>query len=296
MTINDIKCFMTVAETKSFSKTSELMYISQPSVTSHINSLESELGTKLFDRKNKKNVHLTSTGQLYYEMLLKCQTLYKEAMNKIVEIRNKQHVSLCLLNGMHLPDEIMIKIKDYVLSHRGFPMWIDFINVNEIENNLLSGKIIICPKENIPKNKSLICTCLTKHKVPYMIIATKMHKSLINGVNEESLKNMGKSALFLPDFFSENKCKEIIDETKQILNSNPDEIFTSHSPNTISQFLRGNSCFTVGTGWQIEVNNPEYITVPLSSGTYFYAAYYPDLVINPAYPDYLNTIFSELNI
>lgn len=64
MNIDDIKTFLYVAKEKSFSRTAELLYISQSAVTARIKSLENELGCTLFDRNNS-SVKLSVHGQLF---------------------------------------------------------------------------------------------------------------------------------------------------------------------------------------------------------------------------------------
>lgn len=64
MNIEDIKTFLYVAKEKNFSRTAELLYISQSAVTARIKSLENELGCTLFDRNNS-SVKLSASGELF---------------------------------------------------------------------------------------------------------------------------------------------------------------------------------------------------------------------------------------
>lgn len=50
---------------KSFSKAAEKLYITQPTVTNHIQNLEKELGTLLINRMGKK-ISLTLAGSILY--------------------------------------------------------------------------------------------------------------------------------------------------------------------------------------------------------------------------------------
>ena len=60
-----LEIFCAVAELKSFSRAAEALFVSQPTVTSHISALEKRLGVKLFDRTTRK-VTLTPAGKLLY--------------------------------------------------------------------------------------------------------------------------------------------------------------------------------------------------------------------------------------
>lgn len=58
--------FLAVVNERSFSKASEKMYISQPSLSKQIRRLEEELGCSLFDR-SRRPVELTEAGKIFYE-------------------------------------------------------------------------------------------------------------------------------------------------------------------------------------------------------------------------------------
>lgn len=61
-----LEVFCAVAELRSFSRAAEAMFVSQPTVTSHITAMEKRLGVKLFDRTTRK-VKLTPAGELLYK-------------------------------------------------------------------------------------------------------------------------------------------------------------------------------------------------------------------------------------
>ena len=65
----DIYCFTSIARTKSFSITARELMISQQAVSSHIKTLEEEVGYTLFFRYGQ-NAHLTKAGELLLEYFL----------------------------------------------------------------------------------------------------------------------------------------------------------------------------------------------------------------------------------
>lgn len=70
-----LRVFCTVAETKSFSKASSIIHLTQPAVSLQVQALEEVYGTKLFDRSNN-TVVLTSTGKLLYKYAKEILALY----------------------------------------------------------------------------------------------------------------------------------------------------------------------------------------------------------------------------
>ncbi|RQD57647.1 MAG: LysR family transcriptional regulator, partial [Desulfonatronovibrio sp. MSAO_Bac4] len=65
MDFRKLQAFASVYELQSFSKAAQELYLSQPTVSTHVSSLETELGIKLFDRIGRK-VLPTQAGQILY--------------------------------------------------------------------------------------------------------------------------------------------------------------------------------------------------------------------------------------
>ncbi|NOQ89909.1 MAG: LysR family transcriptional regulator [Gammaproteobacteria bacterium] len=61
MDIQNIRAFLMVAETRSFSRAAEKLFITQPAISKRISTLETELDCQLFDRLGK-NIQLTQAG------------------------------------------------------------------------------------------------------------------------------------------------------------------------------------------------------------------------------------------
>lgn len=61
MELRHLKSFLAVAEGLNFTRAAELLHLSQPALTAHIQQLESDLGVQLLDR-NRRSVKLTPAG------------------------------------------------------------------------------------------------------------------------------------------------------------------------------------------------------------------------------------------
>jgi LysR family transcriptional regulator, transcriptional activator of the cysJI operon len=77
-----LKVFCTVAETKSFSKTSEIIHLTQPAVSLQIQAIEEKYETKLFDRSSS-TVTLTPAGETLYKYAKEILALYASAEKTI---------------------------------------------------------------------------------------------------------------------------------------------------------------------------------------------------------------------
>ena len=85
MTLNQIYYFQTVARYENYRKAAEELYISQPSLSRSIASLESELGVLLFV-KNGRGVNLTKGGKLFLEYADRIIDECEIAKNKMKEM------------------------------------------------------------------------------------------------------------------------------------------------------------------------------------------------------------------
>lgn len=70
-----LKVFCTVAETKSFSKASEIIHLTQPAVSLQVQSIEEAFEVKLFDRTSS-TVTLTGAGKILYKYAKEILGLY----------------------------------------------------------------------------------------------------------------------------------------------------------------------------------------------------------------------------
>lgn len=77
-----LKVFCIVAETKSFSRASEIIRLTQPAVSLQIQALEEMYGTKLFNRSGCV-ITLTKAGEMLYKYAKEINALYASAEKEI---------------------------------------------------------------------------------------------------------------------------------------------------------------------------------------------------------------------
>ncbi|MDP4103911.1 MAG: LysR family transcriptional regulator [Bacillota bacterium] len=87
MYYEELKTFVTLADVKNFTKTAELLLMSQPSVSLHIKNLEKEFQTKLFQR-SPKYLKITPTGEILYKRARQMITIYEQTRQDILEHHN----------------------------------------------------------------------------------------------------------------------------------------------------------------------------------------------------------------
>ena len=80
------RVFYTVAQTGSFSKAAERLFITQPAVSHSIKQLEERLGGPLFVR-NPRGVKLTAEGEVLYKFVSQAHHFLENGEKKVAEMR-----------------------------------------------------------------------------------------------------------------------------------------------------------------------------------------------------------------
>jgi len=145
-----LKVFCTVAETKSFSKTSEIIHLTQPAVSLQIQALEEMYETKLFDRSSSR-VILTPAGEVLYKYAKEILALYTAAEKVIGEMTGLVKGSITIgagstIGNYMLPSVISdfrkthpkIKIHLFVANMQGV---IELLNAGNINVGLVEGDV-----------------------------------------------------------------------------------------------------------------------------------------------------------
>ena len=88
MNINSLKYFITLAEQLHFGRAADMLFISQSTLSYHINELENELGIKLFTRNNRK-VLLSSTGAAILPLAKKIMEEASDLQKLAAEAKSK---------------------------------------------------------------------------------------------------------------------------------------------------------------------------------------------------------------
>ena len=104
--IHKLEIFSKVAELKSFSRAAHEMYLTQPTVSQHITTLENYLGMKLFDRMGK-DVTLTKAGEILYRYAKQITTLTGEARQALDHFMGKKSGHL-VLGASTIPGEYIL--------------------------------------------------------------------------------------------------------------------------------------------------------------------------------------------
>lgn len=119
MTIQQIKYAIGIAETGSFNKAAEKLYVSQPSLTSTIHDLENDLGIQIFNRSGR-GVTLTNDGQ---EFISNAKQVYLSFLN----------LSQKYGENSQIKKKFGVSTQHYSFAVKSFVEMVKSFNTNEYE-------------------------------------------------------------------------------------------------------------------------------------------------------------------
>lgn len=135
--------FLEVARQKSFSKASQLLFISQPAISKHIRNLEEQYATRLFERKGV-SIDLTEAGRLLYEKLTEVKAIQDQTEFELSAIKDLLQVKGTLKLGASTTVALYILPKVLSAFQSRYPqIVINLLNRNTeiVLQALLNGEI-----------------------------------------------------------------------------------------------------------------------------------------------------------
>ena len=129
--------FFEVATHLSFSKAADILYVSQPAITKHIQSLEKHYKVSLFERKGN-SVSLTSEGKILFEYVVKGRELQRQLEFDITKQKNLQHARGSLTLGTSTTISLYVIPPVFSAFHQQYPN-IDLTLINRNSENILKA-------------------------------------------------------------------------------------------------------------------------------------------------------------
>ena len=151
-----LKVFCTVAETKSFSKTSEIIHLTQPAVSLQVQALEDIYDTKLFDRTSG-SINLTTSGEVLYKYAKDILALYALAEKDISKITGLVKGSIKVGAGTTFGNHILPSvIVDFKSSHPKIEIDVFIGNTKRIMDLLHSGAVDVGIVGEVPSKSKVV--------------------------------------------------------------------------------------------------------------------------------------------
>lgn len=89
MDFKQLQSFVAVVKLRSFSKAAESLYLTQPTISGHIQALEQELGTVLINRNSNKQVSPTRAGEILFQYAVDILNKRENALFSLSKFKGK---------------------------------------------------------------------------------------------------------------------------------------------------------------------------------------------------------------
>lgn len=170
-----LKTFVTLAEVKNFTKTAELLLMSQPSVSMHVKNLEKEFQTKLFQR-SPKYLKITPSGEILYDRAKQMITIYEQTRQEILDqqhtIKGDLKIAASFTIGEYILPPLLLDLQN---EYPELNLQITIANTEEVVKSTRSHHVDIGLIEGQTNEKELIVTPFLEDE---LFIVTSNHHPL----------------------------------------------------------------------------------------------------------------------
>jgi DNA-binding transcriptional LysR family regulator len=136
---NQLESFISVVKHKSFSQAAKELYITQPTVSNNIQSLEKELNTTLLDRTSK-DITLTEAGRKLYEFAVELINTRDKARHTIMDHSEKIEGEI-EISASSIPEQYILPyiIKDFLSIYPDVSFSVNHKDSKNIVDDILEG-------------------------------------------------------------------------------------------------------------------------------------------------------------
>ncbi|MEO1768196.1 LysR family transcriptional regulator [Candidatus Enterococcus ferrettii] len=144
MKIEYLQSFVTLSNTLNYTKAAGSLYITQPTLSRHIQLLETELGCSLVAR-NTRQVQLTEEGRIFLNYATNMIFDYNRATRQLKELRYQPEHQLTIgfLRG-GTDHYLLPMLQAFINDYPGFELQLQAGTHDELVTELRAGKLDLC--------------------------------------------------------------------------------------------------------------------------------------------------------
>ena len=123
--IRQLQCFLTLADLLHYGRTARALYMSQPTITFQIKSLEESFGVRLFER-SRQEVHLTPAGLAFRQYAQTIVDTVESAQRRLANLERRHHLRLSV---SELGQEALPRVlRELSANHPDFDLQLSELN------------------------------------------------------------------------------------------------------------------------------------------------------------------------
>lgn len=205
--------FLSLCETRNYTKTAELLYVTQPSVTNHIKTLEKIYNIKLFT-SNTKNFKLTPEGELLYKYVLQLKAMDAQFDRMLSAVGNKrEHLTFSVTKNIN-NGFLKFVLQKWTKENDNLNYCLNVCEFEEILEDLNQGLIDFAIIDNRFTKKNY--QAIQLHKTQLVLAVGKKHP--LAKVKKISFDSLSKEKLIL-DVIGTGK-RDFLDNELKLHNRN----------------------------------------------------------------------------
>lgn len=141
MTSRELLYIKTIADEKSITRAAQKLYLTQPSLSHCVTSIERQLGTRLF-RRTSGGLILTYAGEKYYRMACEVLRIYGAFEAELAEESELERGRVTLGITNYLACDLLPRmLPAFHTAHPGIEIRVVEETTDELQRRLLSGKL-----------------------------------------------------------------------------------------------------------------------------------------------------------
>ena len=196
MDIQNLKAFLLVAETASFSLAAERLHLTQPAVSKRVALLEDQLGTELFDRIGRV-ISLTEAGKALLPHAKSVQQELDAAERSVRDLAGDVAGQLRLATSHHIGlHRLPPVLSSFSREFPGVQIDIDFMDSEQAYELIMQGKVELAVVTLAPNEEGNVIS-LPVWQDPLDFMIAKDHE-LLRTNTVPSLQAMSRHPAILP--------------------------------------------------------------------------------------------------
>ena len=141
MDTQSLQAFMAVADTQSFSRAAEQLYLTQPAVSKRIATLESQVGARLFDRIGRR-IALTEAGSVLLPQARRILFTVEDSRRALANLSGQVGGKLTLATSHHIGlHRLPPLLKQYTQRHPEVELDLHFLDSEQAYQGVLDGTL-----------------------------------------------------------------------------------------------------------------------------------------------------------
>jgi len=140
MDFKQIEAFVNVVRYKSFSRAADATFFTQPTISTHVSTLEKELGTKLLDRRGR-TVEMTPQGRKFYNFAVDMVNTREQAIESLNKDSDKVEgvleIQTSSIPGITFLPEIL---SGFRAEHNKTQFYVDLSDSQTVMDNIMERR------------------------------------------------------------------------------------------------------------------------------------------------------------